>query len=123
MDNHIFRSINKEIRDNLSWEEKWKGEDGGLIKYWEVGREMSYEKPKLAIRARNGELPVVGLKGGVEKELKMEEKIGTLAYLALWQGLRGEDLDIRLDEEQEIVCSRTNQKVIFTGDKNKYGNA
>ena len=123
MTNRIFRSINEEIRVNPSWEEKWKSSDKGLINYWEVGREMSQEKPGLAIRARNGELPVVGLKGGVEKELIMEEKIGTLAYLALWQGLRGEDLDIRLDEERKIICSRTKQKVIFTGDIGKYGNA
>ena len=122
MSQRVYRSINEEIRKGLSYDEKWKGSDRGLITCWEVGREMSYEKPDLAIRARNGELPVVGWKGGVGKELKKKEKIGTLSYLALWQGLRGEDLNIDLAEEPEIICSRTGVTVIFTGDVDKYGN-
>ena len=123
MSYRVYRSIKEEIRTGFTWDEKWKGSDRGLITCWEVGREMSYEKPDIAARARNGELPVVGWKGGVGKELKKKEKIGTLAYLALWQGLRGEDLDIHLMEEPEITCSGTGVIVTFTGDVEKYSNA
>ena len=48
---------------------------------------------------------------------------GTLFYLAQWQGVRGEELDIDPDLEHELVCSRTGVKAIFTGDMKKYGNA
>jgi hypothetical protein len=37
--------------------------------------------------------------------------------------LRGEDLDIDLSDEPELVCSRTGMRVIFTGDVKRYGNA
>jgi hypothetical protein len=78
------------------------------------------ESPELAEKARNGELPVLGWKGGVEKKTQKNEKYGCLNYLAEWQGLRGEDLDIDLTEEREIVCSKTGMKVIYTGDATKY---
>ncbi|KUG22011.1 hypothetical protein ASZ90_008212 [hydrocarbon metagenome] len=61
-------------------------------------------------------------KGGVEKRLKIVEKYGTLNYLAEWQGLRGEDLNIDLSEEREIICSKTGMKVIYTGNVEKYCN-
>ena len=53
-------------------------------------------------------------KGGVEGKLKIETKPGTLSYLATWQGLRGEDLDITLEEERRIVCARFGQAVLFS---------
>ena len=62
-------------------------------------------------------------KGGVEKRLKIMEKYGTLNYLAQRQGLRGEDLNIDVSEELELICSKTGMKVIYTGDVKKYGNA
>ena len=34
--------------------------------------------------------------------------------MATWQGLRGEDLDIALDGESVIVCSKTEQAVVFS---------
>ena len=43
--------------------------------------------------------------------------------MAEWQGLRGDDLDIDLVEEIELICSKTGMKVIYTGDEKKYGNA
>jgi hypothetical protein len=92
----------------------WEGPDEGLIWCWERGRQERLERPDLAARADQGEL-VVGLdwKGGVEKKLKVEKKRGTLKYLATWQGLRGEDLDIDLEHERVIVCTRTGQAVVF----------
>lgn len=65
----------------------------------------------------------MGWKGGVETKTMKGEKYGTLFYLAQWQGLRGEDLDIDLTDEPELICSRTGMKVIYTGDLKKYGNA
>ncbi len=77
--------------------------------------------PDLARRTEKGELPVLGWKGGVDKKIKKGEKYGTLFYLAQWQGIRGDDLDIDLSDEPERVCSRTGVKVIFTNDLAKYG--
>lgn len=123
MNQRVYKSYSEPLRDELSWDERWKGPDNGLITCWEVGRKLSDKEPELAERAKNGELPVLGWKGGVEKKIKKKEKYGTLFYLAQWQGLRGDDLDIDLSEEAELVCSKTGMKVIYTGDIKKYGNA
>jgi hypothetical protein len=40
--------------------------------------------------------------------------------LAQWQGLRGEDLNVDLTEEVEIVCTKTSMKVIYTADATKF---
>ena len=120
MNQRIYRSFKVPKREGLSWDERWKGRDKGLITCWEVGRELSQKKPELAERARNGELPVLGWKGGVEKKIK-KERYGPLFYLAQWQGLRGEDLDIDITQETELICSRTGMKVIYTDDVKKYG--
>ncbi len=84
---------------------------------------MVEREPEVAAAAVRGELPPAGWKGGVEKKLKKKEKIGTFFYLAQWQGMRGEDLDIDLEEEPELVCTKTGMRVIFTGDFEKYANA
>lgn len=122
MGKHVFRSRFEPPRDSLSWEQRWKGEDQGLITCWEVGRRIAEQRPELADCAKKGELPVLGWKGGVEKTLKKKEKIGTLFYLAQWQGLRGDDLDIDLASEPRLTCARTGMTVIFSGDLKKYGN-
>lgn len=123
MSQRIFRSFNEPIRKDLSQEESWKGNDKGLITCWEVGRRIREKEPELARRAEEGELPPMGWKGGVENKTIKGEKYGTLFYLAQWQGLRGEDLDIDLTDEPALICSRTGMKVIYTGDLKKYGNA
>lgn len=120
MSQRVYRSCREPIRKGLTWEERWKGEDKGLISCWELGRELRDEKPILAKRAENGELPVLVWKGGVAKKIKKKGKYGSLHYLAEWQGLRGEDLNINLSEETEIICSKTGMKVIYTGDVGKY---
>ena len=119
----VFRSFDESVRIGISWDEKWSGEDKGLITCWEVGRELRIKDPELARRAERGELPVLGWKGGVEKKIKKREKCGTLFYLAQWQGLRGEDLNIDLSEEVEMTCAETGVPVRFTGDFEKYANA
>ena len=53
----------------------------------------------------------------------MLQKYGTLFYLAMWQGLRGEDLDIDLSEEIALNCTATGMTVVFTNDPSKYAEA
>jgi hypothetical protein len=120
MTTKIFRSNLEPIRAGLSWDETWRGSYKGLIKCWEVGRELRDKQPELAKRAENGELPVLGWKGGVAEKIQKDEKYGTFNYLAQWQGLRGEDLDIDLSEEKTLVCSRTGMRIIYTSDRVKY---
>ena len=122
MNSRIYRSYQEPNRVGLSWNECWRGYDQGLICCWEKGRELSKKEPSLAECARKGELPILVWKGGVEKKLK-SKKYGTLFYLAQWQGLRGENLDIDLSKEVAITCSKTGMKVIFTSDINKYKKA
>ncbi len=121
MEQRVFRSRGVPERVGASYDERWTGSDRGLITCWEVGRRLSKEKPGLAKRARNGELPPLGWKGGVERDTKNKKKYGTHLYLAQWQGLRGEDLDIDMSTETELVCSKTGVKVTYTGDVKKYG--
>lgn len=109
----IFRSLNEPIRTNLTWDGMWRGSDNGLIICWERGREKSLESPELAEKCLNGELPVLVWKGGLDKEIK-GEKLGSLFYLAMWQGLRGEDLDIELLQNTTLRCSKTKVQVTFT---------
>jgi len=120
MPNHIHIPILESIREGLSWEERWRGTDKGLIACWEVGRERSKKESELADRAKNGELPILGWKGGVDRAIQKKSKYGTLRYLALWQGLRGEDLSIDLSEEITITCTRTGMSVTYTDDASKY---
>jgi hypothetical protein len=76
---------------------------------------MRVADPDLAARVDRGELVPLHYRGGVRKELKAEVMMGTLCYLAQWQGIRGEDLDIAPYEERVIVCSRFNQAVAYSG--------
>ena len=128
MSNIIFRSIDTPIRKDLAWEETWTGEDAGLIYCWEKGIEMSFESPNKAEKALNGELLILSWRGGVRKKLKDKEedgvtieniKRGTFNYLATWQGLRGEDLNIDVTKKLFMVCSKYNQKVVFKPKKFK----
>lgn len=110
---NFFRSIEEPIRKRLTWEELWKGSDGGLIACWERGREKAAENINLSQTCKDGELPVLAWKGGIDKKIK-GKKYGSLFYLATWQGLRGEDLNINLHQDISITCTRTNVEVIFT---------
>jgi len=82
---HLKRSFSEPKRLNISWDEKWKSYDNGLIACWERGREKALEDPELAARAKSGELVILAWKGGVEKAIKAKHKYGTLNYLATWQ--------------------------------------
>ncbi|MCS7021959.1 MAG: hypothetical protein NZ703_14195 [Gemmataceae bacterium] len=110
----IQRSRNVPIREGLTWEQLWLGPDGGLIWCWERGRQKRIDEPDLAAAAERGELPVLAWKGGVEKRRQDQKPItGTLEYLAVWQGLRGEDLDIDRSRTITLVCTATSQAVEF----------
>lgn len=119
----IHRPIAEPIRANATWDERWKSDDGGLIACWERGREMRLENAELAAQAVGGRLVVLPWKGGVEKATKKRQKYGTLFYFAMWQGLRGEDLDIDLSEETAQTCTATGITVAFTSDLSKYSEA
>ena len=114
MKKRIYRSIEEPIRENPPENEKWRGSDKGLILCWEDGRQLGQEQPKMARRAKKGVLPVLSWKGGVKKHPKKVKKQGSLYYLAQWQGLRGEDLDISLTKKRVITCSKTGVEVTFS---------
>lgn len=116
----VIRSISEATRTNLKWSELWQGYDKGLIASWECGRDKALENTELANAAKNGELIILPWKGGVERALKCGKKYGTLNYLAMWKGLRGESLDISLTDEIALTCSRTGMIVKYTGDSTKY---
>ena len=107
-------------RAALPWTERWQGPDQGLIACWERGREKAAESEALASAARHGELVVLPWKGGVDRPTKLGSKYGSLFYLAMWQGLRGEPLDIDTDKDVAITCSRTRMVVTYTADASKY---
>lgn len=119
----LHRSIAEPIRRSASWDQLWSGADQGLIACWERGREKIEGEPEIAKLAREGRLVVLPWKGGVERATKGKRKIGTLSYLAMWQGLRGNDLDIDLDCEITMTCAKTGVTVLFTNDFTKYANA
>ncbi len=124
--NAIYRSIDEPIRKDAPFNERWHGEDKGIITAWEVGRQLSKEDKKLFEKVKNGELPILGFKGGHHKKLKNSNfKYGTFHYLAELQGLKNQDLDIDLlrDEGLILLCTRTNMKTIFTANVKKYKNA
>ena len=120
MNARIYRFCQEPIRREITNYERWRGEDRGLINCWEIGRELRETEAEMAEKADNGELPVLAWKGGARGDAKTNKKYGCLYYLAQWQGLRGEDLDIDWSEEREIVCSKTGMKVIYTSDAKKY---
>ena len=115
----VYRSNNEPDRGELTWHERWEGDDKGLITCWEVGRRFRKSKPELAEKAKRGELPTLGWKGGTDKKLKLNNKFGSLNYLAQWQGLRGEDLNINISDEVTLTCSKTGMVVTYTPDISK----
>lgn len=119
----IARHISEPLRQGMSTGELWANIDDGLIACWERGREKSIEDPELAINARDGQLVPLPWKGGIEKAIKSPTKIGTLRYLAMWQGLRGDSLDIETADEPKLRCSKFNVTVTFTNDPAKYADA
>jgi len=117
----VQRSICEQIRRGLAWDEAWKSDDQGLIKAWEAGRLLQRTSPELADVARKDELPILPAKGGAESSLKAGTKFGSMWYLAMWQGLRDDDLHAPTEGEVSMTCSRTGVKVTYTWDTGKLG--
>lgn len=111
----LCRDISELIRTQLTWEEMWKGSDLGLIACWESGREKASKDLVAMQAALRGELIILPWRGGVEYVVKVK-KYGTYNYLAMWQGLRGESLDIDTCNHVTLVCTRTNVPVIFNNE-------
>lgn len=120
MCSQIFREISEPIRSGLTHDEYWSGVDKGLIKCWEVGREIGQRNPALKAQCEAGELPILGWKGGISSVDRKIKKFGSLKYLAQWQGIRGENLSMDRSVEISIVCSKTGSTVIFTSSREKY---
>lgn len=117
----ITRSISEPIKSFSNWDETWKGEDMGLIACWQSGVQKGRTDYDLAARARSGELVALVWKGGSEKFIK-KHKFGSLNYLAMWQGLRGENLDIDPNNELTLKCTKTGTTVTYTNDLQKLNN-
>ena len=104
----------------LAWEELWAGPDDGLIACWERGRALAAQAPTMTDAAKAGQLVPLPWKGGVDAPLKTGRKFGTLYYLAMWRGIRGEDLDLdTASTETAITCTRFGVQVTFTFDTRK----
>jgi hypothetical protein len=109
----VHRSAHAPIRTGLSWTQLWEDEDRGMILSWERGREMRVQKPELADRAEAGELVNLPWRGGTEgiTDIKAGKKeatrYGSLYYLAMWQGLRNEDLGRSTARRHRYYLRRT----------------
>jgi len=75
------------------------------------------------LQACAGRLIVLPWKGGFEpdpkKKTQPKEKDGSLWYLAMWQGLRGEDLKIDTDEEVCLNCTETKIRIFYNKEGKK----
>ncbi len=119
----ITRSIHEPIRTHLGMEHRWDQEDCGLIWCWERGRIMADADPELAARAKDGELMVLGWRGGLHAALQKPKMDGTLNYLAQWLGLRGENLHIDTEVHTIIYCNKCGTPVTYSkaGGKSVFG--
>lgn len=97
MSKKLTRPLKQTVRTGLSVAELWGGPDRGLICCWERGRQKRNEEPDLAKRAEAGEL------------VPLAWQRDSLLYLATWQGLRGEALNLPLDGELTLTCTKTNK--------------
>lgn len=98
---------------------RMEGPDQGIINAWVTGLAKRTNAPDVAAKTAAGELPILPFRGGVEAAIKAKSKVGHLLYVAMWQGLRGEDLDIDADSEISMTCTRTGVRVLYTMDYEK----
>ena len=98
------------------FDERWNGPDQGVIAAWIRGIELAKEVPELSGSARRGELPILPWKGGVSGPLKTKNKIGSMLYVAAWQGLRNENLDVDLSSTMTLTFVRYGVPVTYTTD-------
>jgi hypothetical protein len=118
----VERSIGEPLRADPSFDQRFGAPDLTLITFWEAGRRYAESHPTAADAARRGELVPLPFKGGLERPVKTP-KIGTLFYLAMWQGLRGDSLRIDTDARPTMTCTRFGCTVTYTGRYSEYANA
>lgn len=111
----IEQSFDSATPQGESWNERWEGADRGLVCSWLRGIQKAKESPELAEQAIRGELPSLPWVGG-GKAIKAGTRTGALQYLAMWQGLRGDDLSIDPAIGATRTCTSTGMVVTFTGD-------
>ena len=102
-----------------TYEARMQGPDQGLTTAWLAGIIKRRESPDVATQATAGELPLLPFRGGVDRAIKTKTKTGSLLYVAMWQGLRNEDLSIDTTSEPVMTCSRTGVSVTYTLDIEK----
>lgn len=95
-----------------TYAERWEGPDGGLVAAWRQGLLMRELRPDWVQAADQNELPELPWRGGGSEVIK-GKRMGTWLYLAMWQGLRGEALDINTAEPLEMQCARTRVTTLF----------
>lgn len=98
------------------FELRLNGPDRGLINAWQAGLNLRANNSELVEKALAGELPPLPFKGGIERKIQAQNKVGSLWYVAMWQGLRGEDLHVDTDQNIQLVCSKTRVPVKYTLD-------
>lgn len=111
----IAQAHTSDVTPPDTWEARWEGDDKGLICSWRRGIQKAKEDPELAEQCVRGELPSLAWIGG-GKAIKAGKRVGSLHYLAMWQGLRGDDLHIDTEQGAVVTCSLTGMVVNFTGD-------
>ena len=116
----INRPINTPLREELSPDILWRSEDRGLIHAWEFGRRQSLRHPELKEAARKKELPPLPFQGGYDKQLEAKFQYGSLHYYCMLQGLLESDLNVDINQEYPLVCSRTGMGVVYTIDSSKF---
>jgi hypothetical protein len=82
----------------------------------QAAAELQTKNEPASVWADRGELLPLWWKGGQRKKLEAPTKRGSLQYLAMWQGLRNEDLTIVMTGKTVLVCTRTRQQVVFERD-------
>ena len=101
--------------EGLSWEDRWSTFPASMLSSWRQGLINRFSMPELATACINDELPELPFKGGANKD-SASNKLGYACYLAMWQGLRGEDLLWDPSHPCKLVCSRYGVTVEFTSD-------
>lgn len=118
----VYRDASETPREGLTWQQRWEGPDGGLIACWERGRAKRLEDAELVSRTLRDELVVLPWKGGIDKPVK-GSRFGSYFYLAMFQGLRGEPLDIDPSVETSRTCARTQVTVTYTSERSKFADS
>ena len=116
----VAENIATPIRTGLSFEQLFRQEDKGLIKAWEIGRVRATKNPDEGTRAKQGQLLPLIYQGGFAKKLKETNKMGTMHYLAMWQGLRGENLDLDTELRVTLTCTKFQIVVTYSFDPKEY---